>query len=111
MGRVGGVEIFRNRPERPWCPPSIYKMCTGSFPGVKRPERGVDHPPPYKAEVKERVETPLLHFWDFVGCYRMTFTFTETLIEEIWYQILKSTYRRVAYYHYAENDEHRKFLE
>jgi len=31
-------------------------MGTGSFPGVKRPGRGVDHPPPYSAEVKERVE-------------------------------------------------------
>jgi len=31
-------------------------MGTGSFPGVKRPGRGVDHPPPSSAEVKERVE-------------------------------------------------------
>jgi len=31
-------------------------MGTGSFPGVKRPGRGVDHPPPFSAEVKERVE-------------------------------------------------------
>jgi hypothetical protein len=31
-------------------------MGTGSFPGVKWPERGVDHPPPSSAEVKERVE-------------------------------------------------------
>ena len=29
---------------------------TGSFPGVKRPGRGVDHPPPSGAKVKERVE-------------------------------------------------------
>ena len=29
---------------------------TGSFPGVKRPRRGVDHPPPSKAQVTERVE-------------------------------------------------------
>jgi hypothetical protein len=27
-----------------------------SFPGVKRPGRGVDHPPPSSARVKERVE-------------------------------------------------------
>jgi len=33
-----------------------YTMGTGSFPGVKRPECGVDHPPPSSAEVKERVE-------------------------------------------------------
>jgi len=31
-------------------------MGTGSFPGVKRLGRGVDHPPPSRAEVKERVE-------------------------------------------------------
>jgi len=31
-------------------------MGTGSFSGVKRPGRGVDHSPPYSAEVKERVE-------------------------------------------------------
>jgi len=28
----------------------------GSFPGVKRAGRGVDHPPPSSAEVKERVD-------------------------------------------------------
>jgi hypothetical protein len=26
-----------------------------SFPRVKRPGRGVDYPPPYSADVKERV--------------------------------------------------------
>jgi hypothetical protein len=31
-------------------------MGTGSSPGVKRPGRGVDHPPPSSAEVKERLE-------------------------------------------------------
>jgi len=35
--------------------PASYTMGTGSFPGVKRPGRGVDHPPPSSA-VKERVE-------------------------------------------------------
>jgi hypothetical protein len=28
-------------------------MGTGSFPGVKRPGRGADHPPPSSAEVKK----------------------------------------------------------
>jgi hypothetical protein len=36
--------------------PASYTMGTESFPGVKRPGRGVDHPPPSSAEVKERVE-------------------------------------------------------
>jgi len=32
-----------------------YTMGTGSFPGVERSGRGVDHPPPTSTEVKERV--------------------------------------------------------
>jgi hypothetical protein len=36
--------------------PSSYTMGTGSFPEVKRPGRGVDHPPPSSAEVIERPE-------------------------------------------------------
>jgi len=30
-------------------------MGTGSFPGVKRPWRGFDHPRPSSAEVKDKV--------------------------------------------------------
>ena len=33
-----------------------YKIGIGSFPGVSRPGRGVDHPSPSSAEVMERVE-------------------------------------------------------
>ena len=36
--------------------PASYTMDTRSFPGVKQPGHGVDHPPPSSAEVKERVE-------------------------------------------------------
>jgi len=36
--------------------PASYTMGAGSFPGVKRPGRGVDHPPPCSAEVKEIVD-------------------------------------------------------
>ena len=40
----------------PGAHPAFYTMGTGSFPGVKRPERGADHPTPSSAEVNERVE-------------------------------------------------------
>jgi len=33
-----------------------HTMVIGSFTGVKRWGRGVDHPPPSSAEVKKRVE-------------------------------------------------------
>jgi hypothetical protein len=36
--------------------PASCTMGAGSIPGAKRPGRGIDHPPPSSAEVKERVE-------------------------------------------------------
>jgi len=51
--------------------PASYTMGTGSFPRVKRLGRGVDHPPPYSAEAKERVELYLYSIsgpsWPVVG--------------------------------------------
>ena len=45
---------FRTRPDRPWGPTSL--LCNGyrvSFPGVKRPGRGVNHPPHLAPKLKE----------------------------------------------------------
>ena len=57
-----GGGIFCTRSDRPWGPPTpLYDAYRVSFPGVKRPGRGVDHPLPSSAEVKERVEL-YLHF-------------------------------------------------
>jgi hypothetical protein len=61
---LGGPEIesrrgriFRARPDRSSGPTSfLYSGYRRYFPGVKRPGRGVDHPPPSSAGVKERVE-------------------------------------------------------
>ena len=40
-----GIETFRTRPDRPWGPPDpLYNGYRVSFLGVKRQERGVDHP-------------------------------------------------------------------
>jgi hypothetical protein len=43
-------------------------MGSGYFPGVKQPKRGVDHPHPSNAKVKEKVE---LSLWFFVACTRV----------------------------------------
>jgi hypothetical protein len=50
-------EIFSTRPDRPWDPPSLlYNGNRVSFPGVKRPGLGEDHPPSSTSGVRERVE-------------------------------------------------------
>jgi len=54
--------------------PASYTIGTGSFPGVTW--RGVDHPPPFSAEVERRVE--LLPLCAFVACFRVNFTFIFT---------------------------------
>jgi hypothetical protein len=52
--------------------PASCKMGSRSFPGVKRPGRGVDHPPPSSAVVKEIVELypyfPSELLWPVLGC-------------------------------------------
>ena len=51
--------------------PAFCTMGTGSFAGLKRLGRGVDHPPPSSAEVKERVEihlySPSGSSWPVIG--------------------------------------------
>ena len=57
--------------------PASYTMGTGSFTGVKRPGRGVDHPPLSCAKVKRKSgAVPLLPLWAFVACSGSKFTFT-----------------------------------
>ena len=55
----------------PGAHPASHTMGTGSFPGVRRLGRGVDHPNPSSAEVKETVELYLYstsgHSWPVVG--------------------------------------------
>jgi hypothetical protein len=63
----------------PGAQPASYTMDTGSFPGVKRPGRDVNHPPQFSAEVKERVEL-YLYFtsgpsWPVPGWTDFTLTF------------------------------------
>ena len=51
-----------------------YTMGTRSFLGVKRPGRGVDHPPPSSAEVLRKSRAiSLLPIWNFFSCSRMNF--------------------------------------
>ena len=57
-----GRDFSHTRPVRPRGHRTCYTVGTGSFPGVERPRRGVDHPPQSSAKVNERVE---LYFCSF----------------------------------------------
>ena len=50
--------------------PASCTMGTGSFSGVKRPRRGVDHQPVPRAELKERVDH-LHSVLAFMACSRV----------------------------------------
>jgi hypothetical protein len=68
---VGGGWYFPH-PSRPALgPPSLLYMATGSFPGVKRPGRGVVHPIAFSTEGKERVKLYLYSLsgssWPLLG--------------------------------------------
>jgi hypothetical protein len=47
-----GARFFAHVQTGPGAHPASCKMGTGSFPGIKRPGRGADHPPPPRAEVE-----------------------------------------------------------
>jgi hypothetical protein len=66
----GGARFFAPVQTSPGAHPGSYTMGTGSFPGVKQPGCGIDHPPPSRAEIKERVELDL-RAWAFMACYRV----------------------------------------
>jgi len=73
------AERYIIRPDRPWGPPSLlYNGYRVSFPGVRRPRRGVNQPPLSSADVKEKVELYLYSSsgpsWSVQG-WNFTFTF------------------------------------
>jgi hypothetical protein len=71
-----GSKVFRTRPHWSLGPLRfLYNWYRVLFPGVKRPWRGLNHPTPCSAEVKEIVVTPLLSLWAFVACSGVNFTF------------------------------------
>jgi hypothetical protein len=56
--------------------PDSYTNGRGSFPVVKWPGCGVEHPSPSSAEVKERVQLYTYSASSLCGLSRLNFTFT-----------------------------------
>ena len=88
----------------PGAHPTFYTMGTGSFRGVKRPGRGVDHLPPSSAEVKGGVELYLYSTsgpsWPVIGrtlplplptLYKKMKEYGDrNLKEKFWYEVCES---------------------
>jgi len=75
-----GGENFRSRPNRPRRPLSLlYNAYRVSFPRIKWPEHGVNHPPPSNAEVNNSIPIPLLPLWAFMASSRLNFTLRTNL--------------------------------
>jgi hypothetical protein len=59
----GGYESFRTRQHQPWSPSSLlYNWYRVSFPGLKRPGRGVNHPTHLAQYYRKSRAIPLLPF-------------------------------------------------
>jgi hypothetical protein len=83
----GGAEIFVPLPTGTGGHPASRTTGTGSFPGVKRSRRDVNHPPTSSAEVKERVKvylySPSGFSWLLIRRKRLpppNFKFSSTLV-------------------------------
>ena len=60
-------------------PSLLYNFYRVSFPGLKRPGRDVDHPPPYITEVKEEYSYTSTTHCALMKGYGETFTFTNPI--------------------------------
>ena len=56
VGRGGGARFFAPVQIGPRAKSASYSVDTRYFPGVKRPGRCINHPPPSRAEVIEGVQ-------------------------------------------------------
>jgi hypothetical protein len=54
--------------------PAFCTMGTGSFTGIKQPERGASHTTPSRDEANERVELYLYSPLGLNGLYRVPYT-------------------------------------
>jgi hypothetical protein len=60
-----GARFFAPVQTGPGAHPASCTMGTGSFPGVKRPGRGADHPPLLAVRSRKSRAIPLLPLWAF----------------------------------------------
>jgi hypothetical protein len=98
VSRWRETEIFHTRPDRPWGPPSLlYNGYRVPFPRVKQPGRGVVHPPPCSAEVKERVELYIYSApWIIMASLVLRLTFTLPRVMRVYTLVYTRVYFKLT---------------
>jgi len=80
----------------PGAHPASYTLGTGHSRGVKPPVRGINHPPPSSAEVKERVQIELWQhsdpFWQLMGPLRFSHAYLTSRTKDISFTNMYGTY-------------------
>ena len=83
----GGARFSAPVQTGPGAYPTSCTMGTGSFPGVKRPGRGADHPPPSKCRGHERVGlylySPSGPLWPVIGRTLTLYIYSETITRKV----------------------------
>jgi hypothetical protein len=93
-----GVKYFAHVQTGPAAHPSSCTMGTGSFPGVKRPDRGADHPPLPTPRLRVIGSITLLPLWPLVPFHRTLSQSTAIPLLRIW--PLVPFHRTVTLYSY-----------
>ena len=89
-------------------PSLMHKIYRVFFPGVKRPWRGVNHPPHLAQRSHKEYSIPLLPLWAFMACHRAKFTFTFTfimprLLSAVWVRIPPNGFLRNSIFETFKN--------
>jgi hypothetical protein len=101
--KTDGSEISAPALSSPGAHSASFTKGTRSFPGVKRPVRGVGHPHTSRAEIKGRVELHFYSPWAFVSSYWLTFTFTIGMLKR---KACHKMYTPKLHTHFQEQIQH-----
>jgi hypothetical protein len=72
--------------------PASCAMGTGTFLGVKRRGRGLDHPPLVAPRLKKEHSYTFIPLWAFMACYRVIFNFIYFYFDIIYINIYEHYY-------------------
>jgi hypothetical protein len=91
-----GARFFTHVQTGPGAHPASCTMGTGSFPGIKRPGRGADHPPLLVLRLRMSRDIPLLTLQGHEACNRVRCTFNNMNGRSWWPSVLQLSITGIA---------------